>query len=148
MRKIEFRGKAVNGGAWVYGYYIYDEIVREHLIIPVPTNADFRYAGIPVDPKTIGQYVSRTDKNNRGIYQGDIARAMHYIDRSTRKKEYLYHVIVWSERWLQWQSVNLAEINVPEKERTGSPPLYLYIERNDFEIVGNVHDNPELMEGK
>jgi|GEM_PF-1993155 len=143
MREIEFRGKSVDTKEWVCGYYIYDEIVREHLIIPAPTNGDFRYCGVPVDPKTVGQLVGRPA--GKKAYKGDVLKRFHYKDAATKKSEYLYHVVKWNERRLQWEAVNINDINIPEDERTGTLSLYVYALGGAFEIIGNEIDSPELL---
>ena len=79
MREILFRGKRVDNGEWVYGYYYYDALYDEHII----TFNDFSGGDgrveplhlmqvVAVDPETVGQATGMTDKNKIKIYEGDV----------------------------------------------------------------------------
>jgi len=67
MREIKFRGKRIDNGEWVYGYYAfacrYDDSFRRHWIYPKSGNVE------EVDPETVGQFIVNEDGND--IFEGD-----------------------------------------------------------------------------
>lgn len=76
-REIKFKGKSINNGEWIYGYYFYSLEHKRHLILPHDS-----VDAIPVDPKTVGQFTGLLDKKGKEIYEGDLLRGGIY-------KEYL-----------------------------------------------------------
>lgn len=64
-RPIKFRGKRIDNGEWVYGFYLYGAILDEHLIWT--DNENWR-----VDYETVGQFTRLYDRNNVEIFEDDI----------------------------------------------------------------------------
>jgi len=133
LESIEFRGKQKDNGSWIYGFYIVDEkgasILYRH---PLDGSLDRK----EVYPETVNQYIRSKDKNNKKIYQGDILK--YDIHPSLKDKvgdDELLHQVVWAEHgfylW-RWRSEDMNPIN----------PSGI---TESFEIVGNIHDNPELL---
>lgn len=115
MREILFRGKRKDNGVWVEGFY-YEDILGNPVILSRPR--DFGYADvIDVDPFTVGQYTGLKDKNGNRIFEGDILSL-----RTGRP-----HVVRFE---------NGAFV----LENTAIPVRFA----NKFEVIGNIHDNPEL----
>lgn len=122
MRDILFRGKRLNNGEWVYGFYC-------------------------VDPSTVGQYTGLKDKNGKRIFEGDIIRT-HYAN--TRKNDFIEQVVFHNGRFCSlykipgpgngkiWANLPDGVPHLPQDKTT-------YMEW--CEVVGNIHDNPELLEG-
>jgi len=143
MREILFRGKRTDNGEWVQGYICrYGWIGKEKdYIIPDYTSALYT---AEIDPKTISQYTGLTDKYDKKIFEGDIINVTP--DTTNRLME-----VRWNEETLSWEltdvgtpafeinhifnTIDLAELEVES----------CYGERISF-IVGNVYDNPEMME--
>ena len=117
MRTIKFRGKRKDNGEWVYGSLLQCDRYTD---IWYQENECFRNR-VEVDPKTVGQFVGICDKNGKEIYEGDIVKC---------GSDWLYKVVFLNAAF---------KLNRPDG-------YFFTIERDDvFEIIGNIHDNPELL---
>lgn len=129
MREILFRGKRIADGKWMYGLPSYDEYgnIEE---IQVWDGEDISFC--LVDPETICQYTGLTDKNGKKIWENDILEG-HLDDKFpedvTREK------VIWHESG--WKT---EEPGCDDKEYLDE------FDAENFEVVGNVFDNPELLE--
>lgn len=142
MREKLFRGKRIDNGEWVYGFYfcMYHDDDREHLhhfIIPlnvsIPKDRPIGEIQVEVDPDTVGQCVSDLpDKNGKKIFEGDIFIDPDYPDT-------IYQV-------------DYVDGAFVAKERTTNEQFFLRdfvaFGETEAEVIGNVHDIPELLEGK
>ena len=122
MRKIEFRGKTVVGGRWVTGYYLHDGQRGRHVITDGLLDID------AVDPDTVGQFTSLYDKKGKPIFEGDILRM-------NEGKEIL------EVRFVRGVFAFLWNGSLDDECPTCAPT------QEWAEIIGNIHDNPELMKG-
>ncbi|WP_426940707.1 YopX family protein (plasmid) [Bacillus mycoides] len=122
MREIKFRGRKINSTEWVCGD------------LKKTQNGN---AGISVNGKlyivyadTVGQYTGLKGKDNKEIYEGDILKDLDelplYIEFSEKRAAFCfvdkfdrYGKCLYTTKDLHWE---------------------------DFEVVGNLHDNPELLE--
>lgn len=136
MRDIKFRGKTLDDGRWVYGSLIISKPfvdgvreawIREETILPLGTISTPTANFIRVDTKTVGQYTGLKGKNGREVYEGDIL-----LQKDTRL------IVKWDDRHAMYKCffVDLAE-NYYNLDDT-------YI-RDFFEVVGNIHENPEML---
>lgn len=149
MREILFRGKAINriegyeyrtnyqNGDWVYGLLtkLYCERYPE---LPAEITNKGGISGIYVDYTTVGQYTGLTDKNSVKIFEGDIVRQYSEgIDN-----EYLYdYYDIGQVFWYQSQTRFLRTSNLYLDD---CPAMR---EHCEYEVIGNIHDNPELLKG-
>lgn len=146
MREILFRGKRFDDGEWVYGFYsnAKGENGRFHYI-------QDENSFVRVDPSTIWQYTGLTDKNDKKIFEGDIVAFTFHSDlaehaRLEERPEITEnHVILFHDG-----SFWMKRIVVPD-----SLTVHLYggrimlesLWKHRIEVIGNIHDNPELMNG-
>lgn len=122
MRTIKFRGKRVGNGEWVYG-----DLLRMHGVPYIyPDPAPNGWNDYEVIPDTVGQFTGLLDKNGRAIYEGDILIEPNIFD--------IPRNVFWDHRFMRFGNI--------------SPSTCGYIALHDYsepEIIGNIHDNPELL---
>ena len=134
MREILFRGKRIDNGEWIEGAYF-------------PKNDNYPATiyiddglGTYVDPATVGQYTGLTDKNGKKIFEGDIVR--HHNDNpyalpSIFEKGKVY----WDEQYCGWRRTSNGAFH------HGCVKTYRIAPDCNYEVIGNIYDNPELLEG-
>ena len=118
MREILFRGKRVDKGERVYGYYMPRPNLGEYYIVTVGKSIWHK-----VIPETVGQYTGLTDKNGQKIFEGDILRVMY---KNCYGNDICHTVTLYD------MTDRLDVERISESEVV---------------IIGNIHDNPELLEG-
>lgn len=157
MRTIKFRGKRCDNSEWVCGYYVGctetwkgGHFHKSWIITSARSNGGFfalqgRY---PVQDQTIGQFTGMHDKNGKEIYEGDIIKYTRY----NFKSEYLKEEKIEEIYVVFWNESKHAFYCHTEFENGGGSSGFLVFEderaeKNEIEIVGNIHDNPELLRG-
>ena len=135
MREILFRGKIKDDGDWEEGSLVvftdYDAGSKEYWIVHPGQTVDFRDdREYEVVPETVGQYTGLTDKNGEKIFEGDVVKV--------RQERCDGIGVIGYENGSFMIYVTSGNIY----ERT----LFEYWYNDwDIEIVGNIHDNPELL---
>ena len=144
-REILFRGKRVDNGEWVKGAYgkhtSFDAMIMDR---PYPTiNGDLSALNFwVVDPTTVGQFTGLTDKNGVKIFEGDIVKEYKSKDKVkgvVKFGEYQSGINKYADDlgfYVEWTTENFL---IQE--------LGYWCRKNMLEVIGNVHDNPELLEG-
>ena len=138
MREILFRGKRTDGKGWLYGYYSFNPTTNIHWIrTPRTTYWDEDM----VDPSTVGQYTGLKDKDGKRIFEGDIV--VFSRGRNLPNTECLPELIKYHQGDCAYQRYPLGRCLT----RAGAGRLIQPDMMISCEVVGNVHDNPELLEG-
>ena len=132
MREILFRGKRKDNGKWVYGNYaVTDNNEKQHFIFQ---NKAFEFE---VDPETVGQYTGITDDNGKKIFEGDI------LGITNDDPDYDYIIKVYFE-------CNTLCVDVEGQDydytSIGFAVEIWDDECDRVEVIGNIYDNPELLE--
>ena len=148
MEKL-FRGKNKKNGKWMFGYLgeyktkilntLYTEkVIFDNLISFATDNFSYVVDDLSVDENTIGRNIFLKDKNQKEIYDGDIVK-VPAIDP------------------IFGDIIKDLFVNALATYNNGIPVIkyysidgYIYIDQllDKIEIVGNIHDNPELLETK
>ena len=128
MRDILFRGKRTDNGEWIYG----DLVHANHRLTgarifeiwtPMPDGEtdpnELEYG--KVDPATIGQYTGLTDKNGKMIFEGDVVATVAGKP----------HEVMFADG---------------EFFMDGTAIPFKWAVK--FSVIGNIYDNPELLEEK
>ena len=126
MKDVLFRGKRIDNFEWVEGYFVsYED--ETYIFQQDQVNYGIDLGGYldcckmnEVVSSTVGQYTGLTDKNGTKIFEGDIVK----IDGKDYEVKYMLGQF-------------FVGINMP-----------IAYKRFDCEVIGNIHDNPELLTTK
>lgn len=120
MREILFRGKGIKG-FWNKGLLAH--IGNAWYI----SNKAGVATAFEVIPETIGQYTGLTDKNGKRIFEGDI------VNFKTIAYTFKKCVVKYDEQYARFACIDF--------NKAGFPMDISFV----YEIIGNIHDNPELI---
>ncbi len=98
------------------------------------------YAEQPVDPDTVGQFTGLHDRTGKEVYEGDVVFWIA-IDMRDRGKGY-QGTIIWDNSTMAWAILR-------DKPTSDGRPCIISrpFDKKHLEVVGNIHDNPELIKG-
>ena len=145
MREILFKAKHKNWRElpkeewWVEGYYCY--FMNEHCILPKNLDADAALFGeqkvfVIIDPETLCQYTGKTDEQGTKIFESDIIGFIDlYSTESGYSESSCLGEVIWSKEECCFHVTNRLSAESWEV-------------LDECKVVGNVFDNPELLEGE
>ena len=136
MREILFRAKRIDNGEWVEGYIV--KLGRESFSDPerygicnkaIPLGGSgvcYNLKVYEIIPETMGQYTGLTDKNGKKIFEGDILEGLCGLNKVYFDTD---------SACFDWENIS--------GQLKESFSIFAY----DYEIICNIHDNPELLKG-
>lgn len=131
MRTIKFRGKRIDNGLWMYGFVLHCDRYTDIW------SAEGKFDRREVDPETVGQFTGLIDKNGQEIYEGDILGWKTVICEEDGVEAF-YGKVTFTDGVFciddDWESS--VESVLCESEE-------FCVAR----VIGNIHDNPKLLEG-
>ena len=150
MREILFRGKDPETGKWYEGFYMalsettycfkgdYDrhpDNTKHYIVFDSMTDWGLpnQHLRADADPSTVGQYTGLTDKNGKRIFEGDVVKTSDVTHEDVIQiPGELFAIELRKGCWTMvcGQNWDFLETN------------YRYVE-----VIGNIHDNPELLKG-
>ena len=138
MREILFRGKRTDNGEWVDGFLLKEcnyATCSWNLAIEYKTDrfGKFAYDVAEINPETVGQFTGLTDKNGKKIFEGDVIKIPDDYDEYGHNAGEIYEVYFC-----------LGGFRL--KPKYSKARGYWLEDDETVEVIGNIHDNPELLE--
>ncbi len=150
MREILFRAKDEASNKWVYGYYVHLPSAAGSVhIMQVPAgNPDESNKAYYIIPETVGEYTGLIDKNGKMIFEGDILRSflckmkvISVVKYGAFRPDFFY---ACAED--KGYDINKKIYGLFAKDNNGQEMMFAE-DMHLAEIIGNIHDDPELVEG-
>ena len=143
MREIIFRGKK-DDDEWVYGSFCMDALEQFNGLCGVDgfirlyDKGKGKMQTYEVDRETVGQYTGLMDKNGKRIFEGDIV-AQNWYDYDEPRDD-SFGKVVFCEYDCSFSVMDVNKDGFMPLGRCGS---YHW----EAEVIGNIHDNPEMLKG-
>ena len=143
MREIIFRGKRLDNGEWETGSLMKVTVAERTYFLIFGDGFAYDAESIKalahgcVDPDTVGQYAGLRDKCGNRIFEGDIVKREFTLWHGETKKtrETQFGVVVYSNKECGFRVEKKCNLRKPWNGDT-------------IEVIGNIHDNPEIMKGE
>ena len=135
MMEYLFRGKREVNGDWVEGSLV---VLQSDFDVPARYEIHNTKGAIwLVDPATVGQFTGLLDKNGTRIFEGDKLFSSKVFEVCTERDDEHFAVVTWDDK----KACYYGDFRTTCYEITASNFC-------SYEVIGNIHDNPELLEAK
>lgn len=157
MRTIKFRGKRCDNGEWVYGHYLESTKTwhgchphKAWILTDAMTNGGFfallgRHAVIN---ESVGQFTGLYDKNGEEVYEGDILR--YPAEDKFDEENFVSFEVFWHDNDCAYNHVGW-QMNRHHFHGNicGTRDISTFLPKytKKMVVIGNIHDNPELLKG-
>lgn len=146
-KEISFRAKRLDNNRWVKGFYVEYSPSNCKIIEVNQDDESSSYISYPVDKKTLGQDINLMDSKGKEIYEGDIVGLSTY-DAATDTYDFWRAVVEFGNPNSEY---NWGFQLKPITKTDYNKDILLWVDMEDTgaycEIIGNIHDNPELLKG-
>ena len=150
-REIIFRGKRIDNGEWVYSYFWHikehynPKLSNRHCIKSIKNGLDYE-----VIPETVGQFTGLTDKNGVKIFEGDVIQwtfGKHYWEAVVQSTPESQSVNLYTLETFHncTKDMETEEYTYERSDSRGGFRNDVTYLSNKSEVIGNIHDNPELL---
>lgn len=142
MREISFKAKRIDNGEWVEGSYLYCKgattvsFQNEHYILKFDGYGVEWHA---IDKETICQYTGLTGKNGNKIWENDVILCKQYIGGN----QIDYHI---EKGYVEMKHGAFGLHRL--KQDAYYRPFKDWLEDYEYEVIGNIFDDPELLENE
>ena len=129
QREILFRGKRIDNNEWVYGLVVnspYGHCIANDDSLYHIDGAEWNFDCCEINPNTVGQFTGLTDKNGTKIFEGD--KVVYTLNHDSIQTE-IVAIVEWHNH--AWRLNR----------------IWLLTEIRTINVIGNIHDNPELLNG-
>lgn len=153
-RQIIFRGKRLDNGEWIYGDLQLGDSDHIPMIGVVRGGHDPDY--YQVEEATVGQFTGLRDKDSRPIYEGDIIRIDSHAWLDWKELDSVNAEIVYDNGtfWARWKNPDAGKpypFQNPDDEEDVEGEYvceFIWNLPNTIEVIGTIHDTPDLLNGK
>jgi len=144
MNKIQFRGKRVSDGTWVYG-----DLLTQYLHHNGATIVEYGCVCNEVTPDTVGQLTGLSDGSGTKIWKGDILACTHWFFDGGEIDEHFTAFVGFGNGSFTLEGIRSRYYSDYTGEKDGEGMCWIGAINfcpDDYAIIGNIHDNPELLD--
>ena len=146
-RESLFKGKSKKSGKWYEGAYFYGPRIWKLRGFPCSEDPRYHFILTPdggiieIDIKTRCEYSGVTDKNGNRIWEGDV------FEYRESKERFVVRHGTYTHSNTEFENTNIGFYADWQIETTMRKDLLFWVNHRDINLIGNIFENPELLEG-